>query len=77
MSIHEKSAHMDVESRSVDHKAGIVEHVDQAAQFLAETQQYPPLSADEEKKLVRKVDWIMIPMVSRSHACWNSGFSHA
>ncbi|KAB2574374.1 Allantoate permease [Lasiodiplodia theobromae] len=63
MSIHEKSAHMDVESRSVDHKAGIVEHVDQAAQFLAETQQYPPLSADEEKKLVRKVDWIMIPML--------------
>lgn len=64
MSIHEKSAHMDDEPGSVDHKVGSVKDADQAAQFLAETQHYPPLSAAEEKKLVRKVDWIMIPMVS-------------
>ncbi|EOD45618.1 putative allantoate permease protein [Neofusicoccum parvum UCRNP2] len=63
MSIHEKSAHMDVEPQSIDHKVGVVKDVDQAAQFLAEAQEYPPLTPEQEKKLVRKVDWIMIPML--------------
>lgn len=63
MSVHKKSVDMDVEPQDVDHKVGIVRDVDQAAQFLAETQDYPPLTPEQEKKLVRKVDWIMIPMV--------------
>ncbi|KAL0264412.1 hypothetical protein SLS55_000362 [Diplodia seriata] len=63
MSVHEKSAHMDAEPASADYKVGSVKDVDQAAQFLAETQHYPPLSAAQEKRLVRKIDWIMIPML--------------
>ncbi|KAL1645420.1 hypothetical protein SLS58_003727 [Diplodia intermedia] len=63
MSVHEKSAHMDAEPASADYKVGSVQDVDQAAQFLAETQHYPPLSAAQEKRLVRKIDWIMIPML--------------
>lgn len=63
MSIQEKSPQMDAERQSVDHKVGIVKDADQAAQFLAEAQEYPPLSLEQEKKLIRKVDWIMIPML--------------
>ncbi|EKG13966.1 Major facilitator superfamily [Macrophomina phaseolina MS6] len=63
MPIREKSTHMDAESQSVDHKVGLVEAVDQAAQFLAETEEYPPLTPGQERKLIRKIDWIMIPML--------------
>jgi hypothetical protein len=52
----------------VDEKAALNQHVDKAAQFLAETEDYPPLSAAAEKKLMRKVDWIMIPVVRSSVA---------
>lgn len=36
---------------------------DHAAQFLAMSEEYPLLSAEAEEKLVRKVDWIMIPVL--------------
>lgn len=73
MSIQEKSPQMDAERQSVDHKVGIVKDADQAAQFLAEAQEYPPLSLEQEKKLIRKVDWIMIPMVSELPFAWPVG----
>jgi hypothetical protein len=63
MSINEKTADMDVE-HAHDDKTTLNQHVDKAAKFLAETQEYPPLSPEAEKKLMRKVDWIMIPIVS-------------
>ena len=47
-------------------KTVLDKHMDKAAKFMAETQEYPPLSSEAEKKLMRKVDWIMIPIVSLS-----------
>jgi hypothetical protein len=38
-------------------------HMDQAAEYLAQTRDYPPMSVDAEKRLLRKMDWILIPMV--------------
>ena len=37
--------------------------VDQAAIYLALSAVYPPLTPDAEKRLVRKIDWVIIPMV--------------
>ncbi len=37
---------------------------DQAAGFLLNAEGYGPLSPEAEKALKRKIDWIMIPMVS-------------
>ncbi|KAF2679373.1 MFS general substrate transporter [Lentithecium fluviatile CBS 122367] len=62
MSISDKNANMDVE-QSPEDKTVLGQHVDKAAKFLAETQEYPPLSFEAEKKLLRKVDWIMIPIL--------------
>ncbi|KAF2789375.1 MFS general substrate transporter [Melanomma pulvis-pyrius CBS 109.77] len=53
---------MDVE-QSVDEKNVLSQHVDKAAKFLVEADAYPPLSPEAERKLLRKVDWIMIPML--------------
>ena len=53
---------MDTERRP-DEKIALDAHVDKAAKFLNETQDYPPLTLEQEKKLIRKVDWIMIPIV--------------
>lgn len=36
---------------------------DKAANFLLHTEEYEPLSSKEEKKLKRRIDWIMIPML--------------
>lgn len=58
-----KAADMDVE-HSTDEKNVLSQHVDQAAKFLDEVDIYPPLSPEAERKLIRKVDWIMIPIVS-------------
>lgn len=38
--------------------------VDVAAAYLQDTETYEPLSAAEERKMVRKTDWILLPMVS-------------
>lgn len=38
--------------------------MDQAAIYIAQTaSRYPPLSPIEEKKLIRRIDWILVPMV--------------
>lgn len=63
MAINNKTADMDVE-QSVDEKNVLSQHVDKAAKFLVEADAYPPLSPEAERKLLRKVDWIMIPIVS-------------
>lgn len=44
-------------------KMDVTPVVDQAAAYLAQTSDYPPLSPSAEKKMVRKMDWILIPMV--------------
>jgi ACS family allantoate permease-like MFS transporter len=67
MSISEKNPNMDVEDSHAD-KLAVNKHMDKAAQFMAETEEYPPLSPEAEKKLMRKVDWIMIPIVSPSES---------
>jgi hypothetical protein len=58
MSISEKNPNMDVEDSHAD-KLAVNKHMDKAAQFMAETEEYP---------LMRKVDWIMIPIVSPSES---------
>lgn len=40
--------------------------VDVAAAYLNGTESYEPLSPAEEKKMIRKIDWILLPMVRRS-----------
>jgi hypothetical protein len=38
--------------------------MDQAAIYIAQaTTRYPPLSPIEEKKLIRRIDWILVPML--------------
>ncbi|KAK2868105.1 hypothetical protein FQN49_003154 [Arthroderma sp. PD_2] len=37
--------------------------VDQAAVYLAKTAEYPPLTLEAERALVRKIDWIILPML--------------
>lgn len=39
---------------------------DAAAAFLNSTESYEPLPADAEKKMIRRTDWILLPMVSCS-----------
>ncbi|BFZ63539.1 hypothetical protein YB2330_004664 [Saitoella coloradoensis] len=48
----------EVESLKLDGK-----DIDQAAAFLANAEQYPPLTPEAEKKLKRKIDRYMIPML--------------
>ena len=38
-------------------------HVDVAAAYLNNAEQYDPLTPEEEKKVMRKTDWILLPMV--------------
>ncbi|KLJ09649.1 hypothetical protein EMPG_14928 [Blastomyces silverae] len=37
--------------------------VDQAAIYLYQTTEYPPLTPEAERKMVRKIDWILVPML--------------
>lgn len=41
---------------------------DAAAQFLATVGPFPPMTPEEEKKLVRKIDRWMIPLVRCQHS---------
>lgn len=40
-----------------------VKNTDAAAVYLNETEHYEPLSPQEEKKLKRKIDFVLLPMV--------------
>lgn len=44
-------------------KQGISKAMDEAAEYLAQSTNFPPLSPEEEKKMLRKMDWILLPMV--------------
>ncbi|PWY86784.1 allantoate permease, partial [Aspergillus heteromorphus CBS 117.55] len=37
--------------------------MDQAAEYLAQSSTYPPMSPEDEKRLIRKLDWILVPML--------------
>ncbi|RAL03208.1 uncharacterized protein BO80DRAFT_470928 [Aspergillus ibericus CBS 121593] len=47
---------------SNDRKSDVPKAMDQAAGYLAQSVTYPPMSARDEKKLLRKLDWVLIPM---------------
>jgi hypothetical protein len=38
--------------------------MDQAAEYLSQVGEFPPMSPAQEKRLLRKMDWILVPMVS-------------
>lgn len=40
------------------------QQTDVAAVYLNNAEHYEPLSPEDEKKLMRKTDWILLPMVS-------------
>jgi hypothetical protein len=42
----------------------VTKHIDQAALFLADAEDFEPLTAKQEQRLKRKIDFILIPMVS-------------
>ncbi|OJJ68097.1 hypothetical protein ASPBRDRAFT_58147 [Aspergillus brasiliensis CBS 101740] len=44
-------------------KMGISKEMDGAAMYLAQTSAYPPMTPEVEKRLLRKIDWILIPML--------------
>ncbi|QKX64479.1 uncharacterized protein TRUGW13939_11653 [Talaromyces rugulosus] len=37
--------------------------MDQAAEYLSQVGEYPPMSPTQEKRLLRKMDWILVPML--------------
>lgn len=37
--------------------------MDEAAQYLAHSRGLEPLSQEEEKQMIRKMDWTLLPMV--------------
>jgi hypothetical protein len=37
--------------------------MDEAVEYLAQRAGFAPLSPEEEKKMIRKMDWILLPMV--------------
>ncbi|PLB43364.1 MFS general substrate transporter [Aspergillus steynii IBT 23096] len=44
-------------------KGEVAGAMDQAASYLAQSTQYPPMTPEMEKKLIRKLDWILVPML--------------
>jgi ACS family allantoate permease-like MFS transporter len=52
-----------VETRVVATNAG-TKSIDQAALFLADAEDFEPLNAEQEQRLKRKIDFILIPMVN-------------
>ncbi|RDW61824.1 uncharacterized protein DSM5745_10496 [Aspergillus mulundensis] len=44
-------------------KQDVTKAMDEAAQFLAHNAGFEPLSTEEEKKMIRKMDWILLPML--------------
>jgi len=54
----------DIEGENALKTTDLPADADLAADFLANTDGYGPLTSEEEIKLKRKIDWTMIPMVS-------------
>lgn len=52
-----------VDFNEISAEKSVANCADKAANFLLYTEGYEPLSAKEEKKLKRRIDWIMIPML--------------
>lgn len=48
-------------------KMAISKEMDGAAKYLAQTSNYPPMTQEIEKRLLRKIDWILVPMVGCVH----------
>jgi hypothetical protein len=44
-------------------KQGITKAMDEAAQYLTHNAGVEPLSPEEERRMIRKMDWILLPMV--------------
>ncbi|GKZ66601.1 hypothetical protein AnigIFM60653_002810 [Aspergillus niger] len=44
-------------------KMAISKEMDGAAKYLAQTSSYPPMTPEIEKRLLRKIDWILVPML--------------
>tara|TARA_R110002060_G_scaffold38628_1_gene49892 strand:+ start:1405 stop:1626 length:222 start_codon:yes stop_codon:yes gene_type:complete len=53
----------DTRSQKGDEKLVVTENADKAAGFLLNTEGYAELTPEAEKRLKRKIDWFMIPMV--------------
>jgi hypothetical protein len=56
----------DSQSQHVGDKLGVSPDADKAAGFLLNTEGYEALTAEAEKRLKRKIDWFMVPMVEIS-----------
>lgn len=55
-----------IESPEVE-KQAVSQGMDEAAEYLTRSSGFATLSAKEERTMVRKMDWILLPMVcSRS-----------
>lgn len=44
-------------------KQGVSSSMDEAAEYLAHSAGFDPLSPEEETAMMRKMDWILLPMV--------------
>ena len=53
----------DTRSQKGDEKLVVTVNADKAAGFLLNTEGYAELTPEAEKRLKRKIDWFMIPMV--------------
>ena len=59
----QREASTQVGSSDDNAKLAQTREADQAARFLATVGPFPPMSPEQEKKLVRKIDRWMIPLV--------------
>lgn len=50
-------------------KSLVDNNIDEAAKYLAGERQYPPLTPEKEKRLRKKIDAWMIPLVSKDIIC--------
>ncbi|OQE21403.1 hypothetical protein PENFLA_c014G09232 [Penicillium flavigenum] len=58
----EQKGNVSVKTPEVE-KQGISRGMDEAAEYLAHSAGFAPLSPEEERKMVRKMDWILLPML--------------
>jgi hypothetical protein len=58
----EQKGSVSVETPEVE-KQSVSRAMDEAAEYLAHSAGFAPLSPEDEKKMIRKMDWILLPMV--------------